>query len=274
MASAKSPLIDLVEINFARQQDPDVFLASSSRPVVWAGRKYLAAGKLSIRIEQNGGKDRNNDMSISIPGVTRILARAMHSLEMGGVPILVRQVSLASQSRADSVVRFAGRIATCAVQGLSIAISAQPSAVDPNGLHQIPRRSHGVDCGLMFGGPGCGVDRERYTYRGVAGDGSTTQIVFDDGVTSAIAGARWVPCDVLFDTGILTGQSRPVASLKGGQIVLRKPFLSKPAAGDRYRLMRDCLRTIDACDEFDNTPNFGGEPYGPSEPRNLQRDIS
>jgi hypothetical protein len=273
MASGRSPVIDLLELYYTRGTEPDLRLALWTSPVIWASQRYLPVGPAPIRFARSS-KDSVNDLSITLPDVGKTIATLLLTADMGGTPVVVRSITQdCYQTRNDCVVKYRGVITALNNSGLTISVTAQAAAVNASGQHRCPKRIYQPDCNNILGDSACGVDLEKYTYRGIATSKSSQQVVYDDGFSEVTAGKQWIPSSLVFESGILVAQSRPVAFVREGRIELRKPFAATPSVGDRFRLVRECLRTVEACLAFDNWPNNGGFYTVPEQPRNLRREV-
>jgi hypothetical protein len=282
-------IVDLVEVFISREAEPDLRFALHDQKVVFRGQTYIAAGGRTPLRTRSSLSDALGDLTIVLPDVNRTLAAIVATADIAGTPVTIRRVLTNRLSAGESQVFYQGTIvAPVSLQGRTMAIRITPIAADNDDLSSIPGRPWSHGCTVRFGGPDCGLNLEDWTYSGAVGDGSTILTIHDEDLDAAAVAAletstglddegqpvlSAVPSIVKFTSGVNSGQWRPAASVDACRIVLRKPFYSAPEVGDTYELIRQCPKTVDACEGFDNLDRFHGFSNSPKQPRNLMREL-
>ena len=133
-----------------------------------------------------------------------------------------------------------------------------------------PRHVYRRGCGWDLYGPGCGVSREAFTYRGEMTSLATrTEVV---GVTPSHLGTSIdFPPNGFFDEGVLTVEGgdnafvrRGIKIHQGGVFTLAQPLPFPPKQGDSFNVVPGCNKTWDVCGaKFSNQHHFRGFPHLP-----------
>ena len=124
---------------------------------------------------------------------------------------------------------------------------------------QMPRNLYQPSCVHSVYDSGCGVSKN-YVYSNV-NVGSTSRTInvslgqadswFDEGI-------------IEFTSGVNTGVKRTIKTHSGGVLTLALSLPNIPNAGDSFKLLAGCGRTMSLCQsKFDNLINFRGYPYIP-----------
>lgn len=160
-----------------------------------------------------------------------------------------------------TVVLFAGRVSDidCSRTGIDMKCRSHLELLNI----QMPRRLWQSACTHVFGDAMCQFDRSSLQATFSAGPGSTpSQIVAAIGPNPA---NLYVQGTVIGLTGSNAGSSRTIADIEAGSIYTKLAFLSPVAAGDQFRLLPGCDRTLATCTNvFNNAAHFGGFPYIPT----------
>src|SRR5690348_7345077 len=160
-----------------------------------------------------------------------------------------------------TVVLFAGRISDieCTRTGIDMKCRSHLELLNI----QIPRRLWQASCTHVFGDAMCQFDRTSMQLTFVAGPGST-QAQIATSVSSAPP-SIFKQGTIVGVTGANTGSSRTIANIDAGLIYVKLGFLSPVLAGDQFRLLPGCDRTLTTCTNvFNNANHFGGFPYIPT----------
>jgi uncharacterized phage protein (TIGR02218 family) len=160
-----------------------------------------------------------------------------------------------------TVVLFAGRISDidCSRTGIDLKCRSHLELLNI----QMPRRLWQSSCTHNFGDAMCQFDRSALQLTFAAGTGSTrTQIATSVVPTPA---NLYVQGTIICVTGANSGESRTVANMAAGWVYVKLAFLSPILAGDQFRLLPGCDRTLATCQNvFNNAIHFGGFPYIPT----------
>jgi uncharacterized phage protein (TIGR02218 family) len=160
-----------------------------------------------------------------------------------------------------TVVLFAGRISDieCTRTGIDMKCRSHLELLNI----QIPRRLWQASCTHVFGDAMCQFDRTSMQLTFAAGPGST-QAQIATSVSSAPP-SIFKQGTIVGVTGANTGSSRTIANIDAGLIYVKLGFLSPVLAGDQFRLLPGCDRTLTTCTNvFNNANHFGGFPYIPT----------
>lgn len=160
-----------------------------------------------------------------------------------------------------AIVWFYGRVAETDVGRSRIEMKVK-SLLNLLAQQQMPRRLYQAACTHVFGDAMCTFNRSGMAASITAQAGSTQAVIvttlapspttlYDQGTIIATSGAN-------------AGQSRTIAQLAGGNIVLLKAWLEPVAVGDGFELLPGCDHTVATCQNtFNNLIHFGGFPYIP-----------
>jgi uncharacterized phage protein (TIGR02218 family) len=160
-----------------------------------------------------------------------------------------------------TVVLFAGRISDidCTRTGIEIKCRSHLELLNI----QMPRRLWQSSCTHLFGDAMCQFDRSSRRADVLADAGSTpAQIATSYSPSPA---NLFVQGTIIGLTGSNAGSSRTIANMGGGWVYVKLAFLSPVLAGDQFRLLPGCDRTVATCTNvFNNASHFGGFPYIPT----------
>ena len=108
----------------------------------------------------------------------------------------------------------------------------------------------------------CQFDRDSLAITFPAGIGSTQTVITD--VPSSVTPFELGTITSI--TGLNTGLNRTIATfVSGGTVAVKLAFLFPIAAGDQFKLLPGCNRTMATCANiFNNAANFGGFPFIPT----------
>jgi uncharacterized phage protein (TIGR02218 family) len=181
-----------------------------------------------------------------------------------------------------TVVLFAGRVSDLEASRTMVGAKVRSHLELLN--IEMPRRLWQPSCNHNFGDAMCGYDRvngknAEGTATGIgaltfaAGAGSTATTIFGAPATAS----PYALGTITGTSGANAGQSRTIAGFVSGQyLTLKLAFLSAPAAGDQFRILPGCDRTLATCGgvfrnsrvtpsgyNAANAERFGGMPFVP-----------
>jgi len=160
-----------------------------------------------------------------------------------------------------TVVLFAGRISDidCTRTGIEIRCRSHLELLNI----QMPRRLWQSSCAHLFGDAMCQFDRSSLQANFTAQAGSTQAQIAAS--LSPSPASLYMQGTIVGLTGANAGSSRTVANMGAGWIYVKLAFLSPVMAGDEFRLLPGCDRTLATCSNvFNNAAHFGGFPYIPT----------
>ena len=160
-----------------------------------------------------------------------------------------------------TIVLFAGRISDidCSRTGIDMKCRSHLELLNI----QMPRRLWQPSCTHVFGDAMCQFDRASLatTSRrcGLDADRHST-------APPSPYGIPYLQGTIIGLTGANAGETRTITGFQPGQAVTVKlAFLSPPVAGDEFRLLPGCDRSLATCTNlFDNQIHFGGMPFIPA----------
>ncbi len=160
-----------------------------------------------------------------------------------------------------TVALFAGRISDldCSRTGIDLKCRSHLELLNI----QMPRRLWQSSCTHVFGDAMCQFDRASLAASFACLPGSVeTQILSNINPTPA---GLYVQGTIIGLTGANAGDSRTIAQMANGAVMVKLAFLSPPAVGDQFQLLPGCDRTLATCTNiFNNAVHFGGFPYVPT----------
>jgi uncharacterized phage protein (TIGR02218 family) len=160
-----------------------------------------------------------------------------------------------------TVILFAGRVSDieCTRTALDIRCRSHLELLNI----QMPRRLWQSSCTHVFGDAMCQFDRSSLQTIVSAEPGSTpTQIATAVALSPA---ELYVQGTITGVSGANAGSSRTVANIGEGVVYVKPGYLSPVSAGDEFRLLPGCDRTLATCTNvFNNANHFGGFPYIPT----------
>jgi uncharacterized phage protein (TIGR02218 family) len=160
-----------------------------------------------------------------------------------------------------TVVLFAGRVSDidCSRTGIEMKCRSHLELLNI----QMPRRLWQSACTHVFGDAMCQFDRSSLQATFAAGPGSTASQIAT--AISPNPANLYVQGTIIGLTGANAGSSRTVANMNAGWVYMKLAFLSPVEAGDQFRLLPGCDRTLATCSNvFNNALHFGGFPYIPT----------
>jgi uncharacterized phage protein (TIGR02218 family) len=169
--------------------------------------------------------------------------------------------SAAPAANLGAIVWFYGRVAEAQVGRSRIEMKVK-SLLDLLAQQQMPRRLYQAACTHVFGDAMCGFNRASLAASITAQAGSTQAIIVT--TLSPSPATLYDQGTIVATSGANAGQSRTIAQLAGGNIVLLKAWLQPVTAGDGFQLLPGCDHTVATCQSvFNNLIHFGGFPYIP-----------
>jgi uncharacterized phage protein (TIGR02218 family) len=162
---------------------------------------------------------------------------------------------------AGTAVLFAGRVsdADCSRTGVDIKVRSHLELLNI----QMPRRLWQSACTFTFGDAMCQFDRASMAADFACGAGSTASAIATS--LSPTPATLYNQGTIVATSGANAGASRTIRQLAGGRVQVTLAFLSPVAAGDQFRLLPGCDRTLASCTNvFNNASHFGGFPYIPT----------
>ena len=166
---------------------------------------------------------------------------------------------------------FTGRVADVVI-GRSKTVVKVNSLLDLLTV-QMPRRVFQASCNHIFGGAMCGYDRVNgLNALGVATGIGAVDIVAGAGSSQDLIVTGFVPNPATqYDQGTIIGTSganagytRTIGRLLAGVAYFLKPWIFPVVAGDGFRLLPGCDRTLPTCSGvLNNLGRYGGFPYIP-----------
>jgi len=160
-----------------------------------------------------------------------------------------------------TVILFTGRISDmdCSRTGIDLKCRSHLELLNI----QMPRRLWQSSCTHTLGDAMCQFDRSSMQATFSAGLGSSEVQIATS--VSPTPPNLYIQGTVVGVTGANAGSSRTVANMAGGWVYVRLAFLSPILAGDQFRLLPGCDRTLSTCaNVFNNVIHFGGFPYIPT----------
>lgn len=182
--------------------------------------------------------------------------------ELDGAALTLERAFMPSWgvTTSGTVVLFSGRVSDIEASRTMLDLKCRSHLELLN--IQMPRRLFQPSCNHVFGDAMCAFDRASLAVDFAAAAGSTPTVIagapisatpFTQGTISGLSGAN-------------TGATRTIAAFTLGQSVqVKLAFLAPIAAGDRFRLLPGCDRTLATCTNvFANQDHFGGCPFVPT----------
>lgn len=129
---------------------------------------------------------------------------------------------------------------------------------------QMPRNTYQVTCRHNLFDVGCTLAAASFS-----GTGTVATVVAPNQFTSSIAAppgsGTFALGKVTFTSGANKGMSRTVRDWDSasGTFTLVSPFPNAIAVGDAFTAYAGCDKQFSTCSKFNNTANFGGQPYIP-----------
>jgi uncharacterized phage protein (TIGR02218 family) len=161
---------------------------------------------------------------------------------------------------AGTVILFSGRISDidCSRTGIEMKCRSHLELLNI----QMPRRLWQSGCTHVFGDAMCLFNRSSLAATFSAAGGSTTTVIQGAPTTTT----PFAQGTITGITGGNAGCSRTISNfVSGGAVTVKLAFLSPVVAGDQFRLLPGCDRTLATCTNvFNNAIHFGGFPYIPT----------
>jgi hypothetical protein len=129
---------------------------------------------------------------------------------------------------------------------------------------QMPRNTYQVTCRHNLFDIGCTLSAASYAVNGII-----ASVVAPNQFTSTAAAppgsGTYALGNIKFTSGANAGQSRTIRSWDSstGTFTLVSPFPNPIAVGDAFTAYSGCDKQFSTCSLFNNTANYGGQPYIP-----------
>lgn len=125
----------------------------------------------------------------------------------------------------------------------------------------MPRNMYGASCQHTVFDSGCKLIKANYATQGLVGAGSTaTRIKWNSsGVSPSLSLGT-----IYIENSQNVTFSRTIREMTPTELILAYPLDFLPGVGDQFVAYPGCPRTLDACDDFGNRPNFKGFPFVPT----------
>jgi uncharacterized phage protein (TIGR02218 family) len=160
-----------------------------------------------------------------------------------------------------AIVWFYGRVAETDVGRSKIEMKVK-SLLNLLAQQQMPRRLYQAACTHVFGDAMCTFNRGGLAANVTAEAGSTQAAIVTS--LSPSPATLYDQGTIVATSGANAGQTRTIAQLSGGSVVLLKAWLEPVAVGDGFQLLPGCDHTLATCQNtFNNLIHYGGFPYIP-----------
>lgn len=164
-------------------------------------------------------------------------------------------------SASDYILLYSGKLDAPSGDNRWINLLIRPFSIFER---DYPRRIYEIMCNWTFGDAQCGLNIDSYKLWNDVNTGSTSSII--NTYTYAMTPSYYVPGYVIFLSGNLIGQVRPVYSNSASQVIVRVAFSEAPVFGDSFYIQKLCAKTPAACQALSNYTNYGGFPQTPKSP--------
>ena len=160
-----------------------------------------------------------------------------------------------------AIVWFYGRVAETDVGRSRIEMKVK-SLLNLLAQQQMPRRLYQAACTHVFGDAMCTFNRASLAANVTAEAGSTQAVIVTS--LSPTPATLYDQGTIVATSGANAGQSRTIAQLSGGSVMLLKAWLEPVTVGDGFQLLPGCDHTVATCQTtFNNLIHYGGFPYIP-----------
>jgi uncharacterized phage protein (TIGR02218 family) len=160
-----------------------------------------------------------------------------------------------------AIVWFYGRVAETDVGRSRIEMKVK-SLLNLLAQQQMPRRLYQAACTHVFGDAMCTFNRAGMAANVTAEAGSTQAVIVTS--LSPSPATLYDQGTIVATSGANAGQTRTIAQLSGGSVMLLKAWLEPVTVGDGFQLLPGCDHTVATCQTtFNNLIHYGGFPYIP-----------
>jgi uncharacterized phage protein (TIGR02218 family) len=160
-----------------------------------------------------------------------------------------------------AIVWFYGRVAETDVGRSRIEMKVK-SLLNLLAQQQMPRRLYQAACTHVFGDAMCTFSRASLAANVTAETGSTQAVIVTS--LSPTPATLYDQGTIVATSGANAGQTRTIARLSGGSVMLLKAWLEPVTVGDGFQLLPGCDHTVATCQNtFNNLIHYGGFPYIP-----------
>jgi len=134
--------------------------------------------------------------------------------------------------------------------------------------YSMPRHFYQAQCRHTLFDVGCQLDAANFAVPGSVAAGSTASTIIGAGPGAGLArpagSGTYTLGRIVFTSGSNNTFQRTIRNWDGGNTLsLLNPLPFTPQVGDTFTVYPGCDKTLTACQAFNNSINYGGQPFVP-----------
>lgn len=130
---------------------------------------------------------------------------------------------------------------------------------------QVPLQFYQGQCRFTLFDAGCQLPAASFAINGTVSAGSTQATIIANGLPKPQGSGTYQLGRMVFTSGLNAGFQRTIKSWDGSfTLGVLNPFSFDIAAGDTFTVYPGCNKLLTTCALFNNTINYGGQPFIPA----------
>lgn len=242
---------------------PSHFYCVNNEDITFGGQVYTAIAAKRSAIKSEEGTVLQ-EITVQLDNIDlefrQLIASGMLNRKRCDIKVLFNGFL---SSAANYIMLYSGFLDAPSGDNRWVSLTVKPFPIFER---EYPRRLFQVMCNWLFCDAQCSLILSNYRLEGaVVTAGSTTTLLLH--TDAGRATNYFLPGYVLFTSGALEGEVRPVLSSTETYAQLRVALSNTPQPGDTFTIQKLCSKNVTACkDTFSNYLNYGGFPHVPLQP--------